>query len=666
MRSDLLHLTDDDLTTFANRGIVKRARAESEDASLTFEIKEDADGKITVGWSDDATCTFPANATLHQALCTCPATSVCRHIVRSVFAYQKANEKGKTEDDAPAPPEPWNPGHLSDAQLAAVFSERDLERAKKNFETGCVAEVRVGLRPSVYFHDLSLNLRFLVKDDLRYVHCDCAETSPCRHVPLAVFAFRALPAEKTSGIVAIEPPAPPPVELLDELDSALAGLFETGFINLGKSQEGALRRLAERCRTSGLVWHADALNDLFLEFDRYAGHDARFDSTEVAELVAELRVRSDALRADTKAIPRRFIQGDPSEKPTEIGTARMIGLGCGVKPRRNGIVVTAYFQDADSGALTGIRRDFPDPTEPGTTPRSFADLAKTSAMKGATFAALGGGQAVVKGGKRLPDGSFVVGRAQAAASPQNFAWENLRAPLFPESFAELTEHLKNRPPTMLGPRRLAERLAVCPVVKVDWVRFDGARQEVQALVRDEAGDVGVLVHPFFIRGRDGAERLLAELDRHPEAVRFVSGEAVLRNGILEIVPLAVVFQGERAKYCVQPWVDGPGGKEISTSNQPLDEETVPRPDPVEAFRTHLSESLRDLLHSGLTGADDRLREDWQSLSQNAAALGLSRLGPPIRFISDTLESGNRRLAPDPDRTARTAATAVALNGIIRF
>lgn len=664
MRSDLLHLTDDDLATFANRGIVKRARAESDDATLTFDIKVDADGKLTVGWSDDATCTFPADATLHQAVCTCPATSVCRHIVRSVFAYQKVQSASKSKGEPPAPPGPWNPGEFTDAHLAAVFSQRDLERAKKNFETGCVAEVRVGVRPSVYFHDLSLSLRFLVREDPRYVHCDCAETSPCRHVPLAVFAFRALSEGKTSEVIAIEPSAPPPVELLDELDAALAGLFETGFANLGKSQEGALRRLAARCRAAGLAWPADALHDLFLEFDRYAGHDARFDATEVAELVAELRVRSDALRTHTKAIPRQFIQGDASEKPTDIGTARMVGLGCGVKPRRNGVVVTAYFQDADSGAVTAIRRDFPDPTEAGATPRTFVELARTSAMKGATFAALGGGQAVVKGGKRLPDGSFVVGRAQAAASPQNFAWENLRAPLFSESFEELTEHLKNRPPAMLGPRRLAERLAVCPVVKVEWARFDGARQEVQALVRDEAGDGALLVHPFFLRGRDGAERLLAELTHYPDSVKFVSGEAVLRNGMVEIAPLAIVFQGERAKYCVQPWVDGPGEAVVSNPNQPL--EMTPTPDPAGAFRLKLSESLRELLHSGLTGADDRLREDWRSLAQNAAVLGLSRLGPPIRFIADTLESGSLRLAPDPDRTARATATAVALNGIIHL
>lgn len=666
MRSDLLHLTDDDLTTFANRGIVKRARAESDDATLTFEIKEDADGKVTFGWSDDAICTFPANVTLHQALCTCPATTVCRHIVRSVFAYQKTQSASKTEDEAPAPPGPWNPGDLTDVQLAAVFTERDLERARKNFEAGCVAEVRVGLRPSVYFHDHSLSLRFLVRDDPRYVHCDCAETSPCRHVPLAVFAFRSLPAEKTTGMISIEPPTTPPVEILDRLDEALAGLFESGFANLGKSQEGALRRLAERCRTAGLIWQADVLHDLFLEFDRYTGHDARFDAAEVAELVAELRVRSDALRSDTKAVPRRFIQGDASEKPTQIGTARMIGIGCGVRPRRKAVVLTTYFQDADSGAVTAIRRNFPDPDEPDVMPRSFADLAKTSAMKGATFASLGSGQAVVKGGKRLPDGSFVVGRAQAASSPQNFAWENLRAPLFAESFTELTEHLQNRPPVMLGPRRLAERLAVCPVSKVEWVRFDGARQEVHALLRDEAGDVAVLVHPFFLRGRDGAERLLAELTHHPEAIKFVSGEAVLRNGILEIAPLAVVFQGERAKYCVQPWVDGPGGAEVSTSGQPLENQDAPAPNPVEAFRQKLSENLGDLLHSGLNGADDLLRREWRGLARTAAALGLTRLAPPINFIADTMESGSRRLAPDPDRTARAAATAVALNGLTRI
>src|SRR5262245_58447661 len=105
MRQDLLALTLDDLATLSNRGIVKRAQKELE--KFTFELVEGEDGTITVRWSDEAECHLPPHKTLKESHCTCTATELCRHLVRTVLAYQQL-KAGETEPRREA----WNPGQI--------------------------------------------------------------------------------------------------------------------------------------------------------------------------------------------------------------------------------------------------------------------------------------------------------------------------------------------------------------------------------------------------------------------------------------------------------------------------------------------------------------------------------------------------------------------------
>src|SRR5215468_6954406 len=110
-RADLLALTSDDLAALTNRGTVKRAARELESGEVTFKLRESDAGEVTVEWSDEARCVIPAGKTASDARCSCPATTLCRHIVRSILAYQKqaaaaADQSAGSVSAAPAAPQP--------------------------------------------------------------------------------------------------------------------------------------------------------------------------------------------------------------------------------------------------------------------------------------------------------------------------------------------------------------------------------------------------------------------------------------------------------------------------------------------------------------------------------------------------------------------------------
>jgi hypothetical protein len=645
MRPDLLALTTDDLVTLANRGLVRRAQGELEAGELSFELEEDAAGSVTVRWSDGVECLLPAGRTLVDGRCSCPATTLCRHLIRSVLAYQQAAQAPAAEAEAEGPeaepasppaPEPWDPGTISDKELARHFHRAALARARRRFDEGELVELVRSAKPAAHLHTLSCSLRFLVPGDPRYTHCDCAEPAPCSHVPLVVWAFRLLDPGQASGLISTRPISlPVPLPLLDDLEAALVEFAGAGVAGSGQALLDRLRRLESRCRSECLVWPAEILAELVRQCEAYASHDARFAPPRVAELAGELCARSDAIRHDTGAVPQLFVRGSSADQATEVGSARLIGLGCGARLRRGGVELAAYLQDGDSGMVVAVCRDFSDPPkEAPEPPKEFWRLAQMPVVKGTSLAALGTGQLLMKGGRRTPDRRFLPGRAPASFNPQAYAWETLRQPLLAESFAELQARLALLPPAALRPRRIGEDLHVCPVAAVEGAIFSPAEQVIIANLRDPEDGTAILLHPYTGRGAGGTEALLARLGTQPEALRFVAGQVRAGGAGLIIHPVALIFQEGAHRTMLQPWIDrGEGAADLASLSAGL-----PAPgDPIAAYPGELIQALGELLLLGLQRADDRARRHWQDLHRRGAALGFARLMDPVAKLAEALE-----------------------------
>ncbi len=584
-------------------------------------------------------------------------------------------EVGVASGQPPATAErqPWNPGEIPDEVLAAHYRRLDLTRARKQLEEGQVVELVRGVKPSAYFHTLCLNVRFLVPDNLSYTHCDCAEPRPCSHVPMAVWAFRRLAEDRQSGLVTTVAPEPAaPVERLDELERALAELAAAGIQGTPKSVADRWRRLEERLREAGLVWPAEALAELVLQWEAYGSHDARFSPRRVAELVGELVIRLDAIRAGTGAVPQLFIRGSQADRTVEIGRSQYVGLGCGGRMGRSGAELTVYLQDDRSGALSVIAREFPDPApDSGEEPRELRHLALGNALTGISFATLGAGTLQLPGGKRTPSGRLLPGRQRAGLAPSTLQWEkSVRAPVMSEEFAELAARLAGQPPASLSPRRVASRLHVCAVEGVEQVTYSQREQAVYAALRDRAGDRALLAHPFHGRAHHGAERLVGYLEKHPGSLRLVSAEVSLAGTGLVLRPVGLVFEVNGARTLLQPWIDGPdrtpgaepaGDASREMAQQPADAPSEPGPDdPVCRYPSELMEAAGEQWVLGLQRSDPHGARAWGLTVDRGAALGFNRLVAPAERLLAELDLRAGSLRWDPRRAARTLLEISAL------
>ncbi len=662
MRHDLLALTPDDLITLSNRGLVKRAQKELGEVSFTLE--ESPEGRVDVQWADEIHCTLPAGKTLADSQCSCAAVGLCRHILRSVLAYQQHHNTSTSNppdlspstlpssssstlptssssspstlpssdfqsSKSPTSAHPWDPGAVTDETLASLYNKAALTRARSLYEEGHVIELVRSNKPTARIHTLGLTLRFLVPHDIRYVHCPCDEPAPCRHVPLAVWAFRQLEPKAVAGLISTRRQEwPIPADLLDEIDTTLQDWIHEG-CNLSQAMVDRLRRLEQRCRAETLIWPAECLAEFILERERYIAHDARFMPARMVALLGEIKIRLTAIRNNTEAVPQPLIRGLARDAETAVSAARLIGLGCGAEIYRGGLTLSAYLHDIDSGQVLTVQHDFADEEQP------FWHLANRSLIQGLGLGQIGARQLLTKGGKRSANNRFTLGRARAAVNPQTFTWESLRAPTLAEDFSEVRAHLLAQPPACLRPRQLTANFYVCPISGVEEAGFDPITQQVQARLRDSNGVTARLIHPYMSRSNEGCEALLTTLTTRPETIRFIAGKARLA-GELIFEPTALVVEENGTRTLLQPWIDRWGNTAVLGTGT---EETFTR-DPLHAYLTQTAELSGELLVTGLQHTTEKTIQRWQAHYEQGKTLGLVKFLEPLDRLVTVLKQKN--------------------------
>jgi len=663
MRNDLLSLTPDDLAALTNRGVVKKAQRELDDAEVSGTVAEDAAGTLTVTWSDGPTSTIAAGSALKDGRCTCPSATLCRHLVRTVLAYQKSH--AAVAETPPTPAGPWNPGDIPDDALAKHFRPAALSRQRALFEAGVVAEVSRGAKPVARFHHPQATVRFLVPGDVRYTHCDCGEEAPCPHVPLAVWAFRRLPDGDAAGLVSTAGRAEPvAADLIAELDGVVAALLESGFSGATPPWADRVTRLQARCRTAGLAWPADILEDLADQYRKYATHDAAYAPDRAAEVLGELLLRRDAIVHDTGALPQLLVRGSTSPTNGTLGKTSLVGLGCRVTVGHRGTEIVAYLQDSDTGGVVVVTKETPHP-DPATNPppADFARLAHSQALKGSgkpfTFRDVARGQLLIEAGQRTPAGVLKVGRAGASLQPQAYAWEALPPPTLAEDYATLRARLAALPPSCLRPRRAAEDFFVLAVRAVVAPHFDGPSQATLATLVDPAGNTATLRHPYADAGKGGTEALLAAL---AGPVKFVSGVVRVAQGGLTIEPCAVVVEMQRGREVVLPCIDAAPADSVSAAAVTPGGESR---DPLTTVLASMQIALEELLVVGLRRADAAAERRWLELQREAESVGLTQFGGLVAKLVESLAEKRRTPRWDAGPAGVALGRIVALMRLVR-
>ncbi|HYC90676.1 MAG TPA: hypothetical protein VEO54_15780 [Thermoanaerobaculia bacterium] len=646
MRADLLALTPESLAALANAGLVKRAQKELQQGKAPA-IAEDGGGAVTGTFEDGAVARLLPGVPLRDCPCSCGATGTCRHRVATALAYQAAN------GSAAAPAAPWSPGAIADDSLRARLGARTFDRALQKRAAG-VIEIRRDAVPSA--HLSTCTVRFLVAGDLAHASCDCEARHDCEHLALAVWAFREADAKAPDArSLIVELPSSGasvqgPGEALDEAVSLAADVIVTGVVNTTESMAQRFALAKRSLAARGLTWPLTAIKDLEESLAAYRSRSSRFHPSDVAEVLAELYARRDAVRRGGE-VPARAILGEGEALETRLDLARLVGLGVRVEADGRDRHAEVYLADPQTAAVLVLRKRFAIPES--ETPPDAAALASRRVASGVTLSGAATGQIVTRVARRMASRVVVLGESRGGATsvvPQAGEWEQIPAPLRVSRFAELKASWSARAPRFLRPRIVAEDVHILEVAAVTDVAYLPGSQSLVATLVDDDGDTLELSKAWRAVAPRALDVWGALLLGRYGRVRYLSGEIQRGPHGFEVSPLAAVADRflvpELEKEC--PAAEVPTGRAAGNADGLSD-----------AASAAVS-VLEALAHHGLRYASSAIHERVRTAMARLESAGLTTSAERLRALSNACAEAQSNGEPESWRRAADAWATAAM------
>ncbi|GIE33323.1 hypothetical protein Ait01nite_063680 [Actinoplanes italicus] len=663
VRPDLRALDADALAALANRGLVKRAArdVEREPPGLS------GDGSAIVAeFGDGVRATLPEGG-LEQGRCTCGAAGICRHLIGLILAYQAVSADADPQPQS-AEPVPgadrtaWSPGGFSDEDLIARIGARLVTAARRAERAGYTARVRRGPVPVVELP--AATVRFLVPDDLGYVHTDARAGTRDDVIALAVWAFRVADVQQPdagecvvdvggSGVTAVAGSG------LEAVVEFAAEVLRAGAVHSGTGLAATAAGHVATLERTGLRWPLDTATELLEQLTAYRERGARYSPEVLADLVAELFARHRAATADGAAAARARVLGSEEAAETPLRRVRLDGLGARVTAVDDERRVEIFHGQAASGVVLVSRRQW-------TTTDDGPALSRRR-IAGTTVSAVAGGTLVTESAVRNASRAVRLSAGRVAKSTvtvSSGAWDGLPDGLLVRDYARLAAELDAMPPRPVRARVRAELVRVLEIAEVGPGHYSPGAQRLTFEISDTHGNTATVVasHAAVAPGR--LDAVAAAFGGRRGRPRYVAGSVHRSGGRVVIDPYSIAADGPPVipDLAEPDAFAGPAAPSLAAAAPGPPSATAPAlaggADPGGGGRVLEGSDLDaevDVLAAAVTVARDVLAE--------AAHRGLAHLPPAyagrlgearstlgrvgLHRVASALDEVSARLSPDP-------------------
>lgn len=626
VRGDLLALTPDTLAALSNRGLVKRATKELA-AGTVPAVTTGADGTVHARHPDGSATSLPPGAGLDNATCSCAAPGVCRHLIALVLAYQDAAPAAGPTGTAAAPeagaPAPvacspaWSPGSVGDEELRTAFGAPALAAARRAFDDGYGARLHLPTteRPEPWVELPTCTVRFPVPGEIAYALTDASAVRRGEVVTLAVWAFRAADeAEVREGPVQVGGRATPKVTARPRLDAAAAladELLLSGVAHSGPVQVGALARAGEALSADSLHWPAGAVGELAGQLSAYATRSAHYRPERVAALLTEIHARR-------RAAGLPGVLGTREAGTTPLRRVRLTALGCRVRTTPTGSAAEVYVGHPGAATVLVLHKEWATTDGAATTGHLLAGRR----LLGTTLGKLATGNLVSESARRTAGRVLTIAGNKLGATgvtPVAGAWTELPEPLLVRDLASLTAGWEGRPPRLIRPRTEAENVHVIALSAVEHVGYDPAEQQLEAVVRDEAGHHARVRSDYRPECPGALDALAGALE---SGATHISGSVHRSGGSVRIDPIAVLTPSGVTVPDLAPG-DGSGALRAVVHHSS---------DPLTAALDEATAALASVAHSGLRALSDPARARLDDAATSLSRAGLARTATLLRAV----------------------------------
>ncbi|HWB09223.1 MAG TPA: SWIM zinc finger family protein [Pirellulales bacterium] len=663
LRATLAALDDDALAAMANKGLLRRARKDLEQAS--GEILESGDDGLRVRLGGE-TVVVPANPV--QARCSCPAGGVCRHVLAALVFLREKLPAGPPEEGAfpsAAGPAAHMLADLDDEALRRWAGKPLLRRATKALAEGLQAELDERATLVVRFPARNIVCRLVPGAGLAGWLCSCPADGVCEHRVAAVLAWQVAHGRRTIDVEAAVLPAADEAprtreEVLASVREVLGEMFGVGLARLSTASNQRLQTLAVSCHGVQLPRLERWLAVLAEETGRSLRRDAQASTARLLERGARVWALSVAL-----ARPTARLVGQHRTRYEPVGRVSLVGVGAERWKSKSGFVgLTVYFWDESLGdwcTWTEARPVGVPGFDPVKRYQAYGPWDGCSSPDRSSRSRLALTGAWRNRGGRLSGRPSVRATVVGESDPRQLPAAN--------DWSQLGERARRLFGGGLGERNEQDELVL--LRPSAWLsgQYDPVRQELVCLIFDDKQRPLPVVLPFTPETASGVRTL----EHHDAAAAYgLFGRLRLTAGKLSVEPISLFAEGgivhltlDEAGSAAQaeraPAVKAslPSTTDDADEASPFDETAAEDPSvvgtstPLGIFLSSIEAELERVAEAGTSA-----RRDLAPLEQAAEklrALGLEIAAGAVGKLVEKL-----RLAPQARGLGRQKEAAAAL------
>ncbi len=356
IKTFLPFINEEFIVSISNKGIYKRSVKDLEKAKENILLSIKDAGTIEVKIED---ATVELNVNVQNSKCTCPSSSICKHIVMALLYLKEFYDSNQsTEEEIKEDEKEKIDETIFYEELKKLTGEKILEIVGKKVYNSVINSIFIRNEAVFEYGDMltvtiasqNVKVYFPKEKSIENAMCSCKEKGICSHKAYALISYLIKEGKITEADTEYDKIeiGEKEREIIENLHVFIGSIFDRGISGLTGNEISQAEKFYIQTYGIKLFAAADELKNLSSELGFYFSKNISFSNKRLMHILCSVYNRTSALLVIEDNRKKLMLAGQRQEEKFNLDNIELVGLGAsGGITKRNDLLITAYFYCKD-------------------------------------------------------------------------------------------------------------------------------------------------------------------------------------------------------------------------------------------------------------------------------------------------------------------------------
>jgi len=349
-------INEEFIVSISNKGIYKRSVKDLEKAKENILLSIKDAGTIEVKIED---ATVELNVNVQNSKCTCPSSSICKHIVMALLYLKEFYDSNQSiEEEIKEDEKEKIDETIFYEELKKLTGEKILEIVGKKIYNSVINSIFIRNEAVFEYGDMltvtiasqNVKVYFPKEKSIENAMCSCKEKGICSHKAYALISYLIKEGKITEADTEYDKIeiGEKEREIIENLHAFIGSMFDRGISGLTGNEISQAEKFYIQTYGIKLFAAADELKNLSSELGFYFSKNISFSNKRLMHILCSVYNRTSALLIIEDNRKKLMLAGQRQEEKFNLDNIELVGLGAsGGITKRNDLLITAYFYCKD-------------------------------------------------------------------------------------------------------------------------------------------------------------------------------------------------------------------------------------------------------------------------------------------------------------------------------